>query len=166
MANRIIPLLILIVLCFGCESTSSVHSPAGPADGWHPFGGAEQSAPESTVKELRHYEGKVSVEGSIIDVCQTMGCWLNIRDRNGDELFVMTKDHDYFIPRNAAGRPVRVVGSVRTDTFTVEELRHIAADAGKPPVEIAAITQPQTRTYFIADSVSIQGSGLDKPAHH
>lgn len=159
-------LTLALHIIAGCASKPAATAPDEGADGeWNSYGEVERPLPESTVKELRqHDRRKVSVSGTIEDVCLTMGCWLNLRDRNGDRLFVMMRDHEYFVPRNAAGREVLVNGTARSDTFTVAELRHLAEDAGASKAQIAAIAQPEHRLYFIADGVQIRGPGLDPPA--
>jgi hypothetical protein len=152
-----IPCVWLVLCLVACTGTNRASSD------WWSYGDHSNAVQTVAIADLAHTDGFVAVQGVVVDVCQTMGCWLNLRDVNGDVLFVMTRDHDYFVPRNAAGHEVIVNGRARRDIFSVEELRHIAEDAGKPPAEIAAITEPQTRTYFIADTVWIRGPGLDEP---
>lgn len=108
-------------------------------------------------------EKNIVVHGVITDVCKVKGCWMRMKDDSGDELFVRFKDYGFFVPRNAAGRNVVVHGWTERSLISVAELRHYAEDAHKSAAEIAAITQPQMQTTFFADSVMIEGKGLDKP---
>ncbi len=80
-----------------------------------------------------------------------------------DELFVRFQDYGFFVPMNAAAHEVVMHGTSVAQVTSVEELCHYARDAGKSPQEIAAITEPQTRVTFFADSVYIVGPGLDEP---
>jgi len=93
-----------------------------------------------------------------------MGCWLDIRGASGATIRVMNKDHGFFIPRNARGRAVHAIGFVTTRELSVDTLKHLAEDAGRPQAEIDAITQPQTLPLFIADAVMLPPGGLEAPA--
>ena len=84
-------------------------------------------------------------------------------EADDEDLFVRFQDYGFFVPRNAAGHRVVMHGTSVADEVSVEELRHYAKDAGKSEAESAAITEPQTRVTFFADSVYIAGEGLDEP---
>ena len=132
-------------------------------DGWNRYGTADRDA--GPVIALAAVEGDMSnviVEGTITDVCAKKGCWMTVAG-GGTELFVRFQDYGFFVPRNAAGHRVVMHGTSVAQVTSVEELRHYAEDAGKSPEEIAAITEPQARTVFFADSVYIEGGGLEAP---
>ncbi len=106
--------------------------------------------------------GPVLVEGEIGEVCAMMGCWLTVLD--GDqEARVTMKDHAFFVPMNAAGRRIVIKGFGRKKILTVDELQHIAQDAGKTDQEIDAITEPVEVYEIEATSVYIEGNKLDAP---
>lgn len=117
----------------------------------------------NSVNSLSRSNAIVWVEGSIVEVCQTMGCWMTLRDATGDEVFVRLKDHEFLIPRNAAGHRTLIFGHAFEETQSVEQLKHYAHDAGKTPQEIEAIAQPQERLVFCAHTVWIAGPALDEP---
>ncbi len=114
---------------------------------------AETASPSSTIK----------VEGIVFDVCAVKGCWMTVRDADGVELLVRFRDYGFFVPRNAMGRQVWVVGTAERQVLSVEALQHLAQDAGKTPAEIAAITKPQEKLTFMADAAWIKGPGLQDP---
>jgi len=140
--------------------------------GWIVFGdaGAPTSRgldPEIGVDQAARYSDsgqRVVLTGTVDQVCRTMGCWLDIRSASGATIRVMNKDHGFFIPRNARGRAVHAVGFVTTRELSVETLKHLAEDAGRPQAEIDAITEPQTLPLFIADAVILPPGGLEAPA--
>jgi len=140
--------------------------------GWLTFGdagapSARGSDPEITVSQAQEYSDsgrRVVLSGTIDQVCRTMGCWLDIRDDAGRTIRVMNKDHGFFVPRNARGRAVHAIGFVTTRELSVDTLKHLAEDAGRPAEEIAAITAPETVPLFIADAVLIPTGGLEAPA--
>jgi Domain of unknown function (DUF4920) len=49
----------------------------------------------------------VIVTGKVDAVCQHMGCWMTLKDENG-EAFVRMAGHAFFIPKAASGRLARV----------------------------------------------------------
>jgi hypothetical protein len=122
--------------------------------------------PEITAADVGTHAGsnqRVVLSGFVADVCQTMGCWLEIEDDAGTSVLVMNKDHAFFIPRNARGRLVHAVGFPIQEEHSVEFLKHLAMDAGKSQAEIDAITEPKTRVLFIAEAVILPPGGLEKP---
>ncbi len=105
---------------------------------------------------------EVSVIGTISEVCTSKGCWMTIKD--GDrEVRVSFKDYGFFVPMNAAGRNVILIGWGQKTVLEVELAQHFAEDAGKSAEEIAAITEPADVYEIIATSVYIDGEGLDAP---
>lgn len=105
----------------------------------------------------------VVIEGTLSKVCLTMGCWVEM-GTTGEPLLVMTRDHEFFVPRNAQGVRARAYGRAVAREQSVETLRHIAEDAGASADEVARITEPRTRMVFIADVIAMPPEGLDRPA--
>jgi hypothetical protein len=105
----------------------------------------------------------VKSEGTITDVCAIKGCWMRLRGDDGVEILVRFKDYGFFVPRNATGRRAWVTGTAERVELSVEALRHLAEDARKSPAEIAAITKPSVEVTFTADTVWIEGAGLQDP---
>lgn len=157
---RFTTLVVCLASLCGCSASSN-----SAAEGtWNTYGQSPMgSGPAVSIGALSGSEENIIIHGTIKEVCKIKGCWMTLADDSGRELFVQFKDYGFFVPRNAVGRTVVIHGQAKTSTMSVEELRHYAADAKKSPEEIAAITQPETRTSFIADSVMIAGRGLDKP---
>lgn len=104
----------------------------------------------------------IVIEGELTKVCLTMGCWVEMKT-GGEPLLVMTRDHEFFVPRNAQGVRARAYGRAVAREQSVETLRHIAEDAGASADEIARITEPRTRMVFIADVIAMPPEGLDRP---
>jgi len=108
-------------------------------------------------------ETRVVLEGTVSEVCRTMGCWLEVEGKDGTRILVMNRDHAFFVPRNAYGRRVFAIGWPRYEEHSVELVKHLAADAGKSQAEIDAITEPSKRLVFIADGVLLPTGGLEPP---
>ena len=148
---------ILLLFCVsGCASKAPV--------GWTAFGDdiviEEQSTP---IASLQGGERDVVIAGTITDVCKIKGCWMNVKDNAGSEIFVQFENYGFFVPMNSTGHRVKVHGRAVKMEWSVEELRHFAEDAHKSPAEIAAINQPKTRVTFMADAAWVEGPGLDNP---
>ena len=94
------------------------------------------------------------LRGSVVDVCQVKGCWVNIKDdQTGESVFVKFKDYGFFMPLDCAGRKVVMDGQGYKEVVSVDELRHYAEDAKKSAEEIAAITEPEENFRFMASGV-------------
>lgn len=96
----------------------------------------------------------VKFEAPINSVCKSKGCWMRL-DAGGEEVFVKFKDYGFFVPLDAEGEAI-VEGKAFLEEVTVDELRHLAKDAGKTQAEIAAITTPKRELRFMADGVLIK----------
>lgn len=101
----------------------------------------------------------VTVQGKVDAVCQAKGCWMNISSEqaNQEKMVVKFKDYGFFVPKDIAGREVIMKGKAYREVTTVDELRHLAEDAGKSAEEVAAITDPKVELKFMADGVKLLG---------
>jgi hypothetical protein len=102
---------------------------------------------------------QVKVRGTVESVCQTKGCWVNLRDPQAGDLFVKFKDYAFFLPKDIAGREVVMEGYAYKETTSVEELKHYAEDEKKSQAEIDAITQPKDEYKFMASGVLLLPKG-------
>ncbi len=96
------------------------------------------------------------VNGSILDVCQMSGCWLEMDMMNGESIFVTFKNDSFVIPMDRIGSDVTIKGFANKESVGVEMLKRIAADEGKSEEEIAAISQPEEEYSFVASGLIFQ----------
>ncbi|NBB89332.1 MAG: DUF4920 domain-containing protein [Bacteroidetes bacterium] len=111
-------------------------------------------------KKMQKTDGMndVKVRGTVTSVCQAKGCWMTIAD--GDkEMFVKFKDYGFFMPKDIAGREVIMEGTAYREVVSVDELQHLAKDAGKSEDEIAKITEPKEELQFLAHGVILVPEG-------
>ena len=157
--------LLVPLAAFGCASKGPYQTAV--SRDWSPYGPVlEGDPPASTMDQIASSEptGPVVLMGTVRGVCQTKGCWMQVTPEGAtDPMFVKFRDYGFFVPRNAAGRYVVMRGTPVYTEVSVEMLRHYAMDAGRTEAEIMAITEPQRRIEFVADSVLIQGRGLEAP---
>jgi hypothetical protein len=153
----------LVAWAAGCQSDGANPMKTAKSDGWAHYGMDDKEWGDTVaLGAVSGDHTNVIVEGTITEVCQMKGCWMRVADGQ-NELFVRFQDYSFFVPMNAMGHDIVMHGTAVETELSVEELRHYAEDAGKSPEEIAAITEPQMRVTFYADSVYIAGPGLDAP---
>jgi hypothetical protein len=100
-------------------------------------------------------EMPAKVRGTVVDVCQKKGCWMELDKGDGSTIRVTFKDYGFFVPMDIKGREVVINGYAYVDTTSIADLRHYAEDAGKSEDEINLITQPETEVAFEADGVIV-----------
>ncbi len=89
-------------------------------------------------------------------VCKTKGCWMKVDLGNEIETTVKFKDYGFFVPMNSEDRKVVVSGKAFVTETSVNELQHLAKDAGKTEEEVAEITAPEFTYAFIANGVLME----------
>lgn len=99
------------------------------------------------------YTGKIS--GEVTEVCTKKGCFMKLKQANGEDIMVRFKDYAYFMPQNIVGKKVIIEGTAKVSETTVERLRHYAADVGKSQKEIAKISKPKKDVTIMADGVLV-----------
>lgn len=99
---------------------------------------------------------RIKVSGTVEEVCQKKGCWLDMKIGDNQVMKVTFKDYGFFVPKDASGKTVIIDGYAYTDTVSVAELRHYAEDAGKSKQEIGQITAPEISISFEANGVIIK----------
>ena len=116
--------------------------------------GADISVDELQAKMVNGtFEGLV--KGKVVEVCQTMGCWMKIQKSDGTTLMVKTKAHAFFLPKDIVGKTVVVEGTASIKEETEAKRKHYAEDAGKSKKEIAKIKGSSSEVQFDARSVEV-----------
>lgn len=119
-----------------------------------PDGAEDVNSLLASVNNEEELNAKVS--GTIVEVCQSKGCWMTLQLDNGETMRVTFKDYGFFVPKDAAGKTVIMDGIAKVDVTDVETLRHYAEDAGKTQEEIDAITEAKKGLSFEASGVIIK----------
>lgn len=78
------------------------------------------------------YAGQiVRVEGVIVRSCKMEGCWMELAPaQNAKSVRVTMKDHNFFIPLNAAGAKAKTEGIFTVKTLSKAEVEHLINDDG------------------------------------
>jgi hypothetical protein len=154
----------LMMLLFSCSGTSEGTSESeNIVELGESYGPVEVDTAKSvslqeffTDFEQQDSTGVYTVEGKIVEICQSAGCWVGIDKGNGDYFMVRFKDH-FTIPIDTKmGTEAYFHGVARWDSTSVEELRFEAQSAGKSKAEIEAITEPSYSFDFIADGIVLK----------
>lgn len=86
-------------------------------------------------------DAKVCLEGRVEKVCQSQGCWLELRQGDAT-VHVRMAGHAFFVPKDSAGQDVILEGRVRVKTPKPDEVDHLkaegASDAAASRVSIEA----------------------------
>lgn len=154
-----IPLLLtlsLTLFLFGLSETTMAQEKGSDEQMY--FG--EKISPKKAMKfkklhkKMQKTDGMndVKVRGTVTSVCQAKGCWMTIAE-DDKEMFVKFKDYGFFMPKDIDGREVIMEGTAYREVVSVDELRHLAEDAGKSEEEIAKITEPKEELQFLAHGV-------------
>ena len=112
---------------------------------------------ESMAKKFENLKEGDTIEvkfaSSINEVCKEKGCWMKLDLGDERESMVKFTDYGFFMPLNSDNKEVIVQGRAFISEVSVDELQHLAKDAGKTEEEIANITDPEMSYGFEADGV-------------
>ncbi len=157
---------VMLIATLACNSQTPAENAQAAAPEAKPVAVADKFGESITPKGAlayadlqREMAGKdslwVKVSGTVAEVCQVKGCWMNLTAGSEESapLFVQFKDYGFFMPKDIAGREVIMEGYAYRDVTSVEDQRHFAEDAGKTAEEIEAITEPKEELKFLASGV-------------
>ncbi|MCG8307717.1 MAG: DUF4920 domain-containing protein [Cytophagales bacterium] len=99
---------------------------------------------------------EIKVKGIVAEVCQVSGCWMTMDIGDDERMRVKFKDYGFFVPKDAAGKTAIIRGIAKKETISIDELKHLAEDAGKSEKEINSIKEPEEALTFVADGVIIK----------
>lgn len=157
-------LLTLGLFLFSCQKNKEIAAEDKEEVNYASFGDSISAEGALTKADLlAKYEAlqekdtiEVKFVSSIQDVCQKKGCWMNMDLSDDKKTFVRFKDYGFFMPLNAAGSEAIVEGKAFIEVVSVDELKHIAKDAGKSQEAIDSIKEPKTTYAFTANGVLIK----------
>lgn len=95
---------------------------------------------------------KVATEGTIKQVCQKKGCFF-ILPAGNENIRVIFKDYEFFVPKNSAGLKVELVGQFKVKELSAKRAKHYAEDAGENPGKVKGAQKKEYN--IVATSVKI-----------
>jgi hypothetical protein len=91
---------------------------------------------DALLRQPEKYTSKtVRTEGVVSAVCQSMGCWMEIRDEAG-QAHIKMAGHSFFVPKDASGHRAGVQGTVLSITTPKDEC---ASEAEKQTGAVAKV---------------------------
>ncbi|THH39938.1 DUF4920 domain-containing protein [Neolewinella litorea] len=99
---------------------------------------------------------RMTLRGTVHEVCQAKGCWMTVKAGPDTDMMVRFRDYGFFVPKDISGEEVIMQGIAYYETVPVDELRHLAEDAGRSDEEVMAITEPRRELQFLADGVRLR----------
>ncbi len=97
-----------------------------------PLGKSKMVSLAKVLKTPEKFSGKtVRVEGVIVRSCKMEGCWMELAPTaEAKSVRVKFKDHEFFIPLNAAGANAKAEGVFSVKTLSKAEVDHLMNDDG------------------------------------
>lgn len=107
----------------------------------------------------KYNEKVIRVSGTVKEVCQHKGCWINMADKSGKTCFVkfVCPISGRLVPLDAPGKACIVEGKLVVEEVSEDEARHIAEESGKSDEEIRKIVGPQKRVRMASPAVKVAG---------
>ncbi len=122
-------------------------TPAAAAEKARAFGKPLEGLPVASVADVlaKPQDGqRVRLEGEVERVCQSQGCWLELR-QGKDSIHVTLEGHSYFLPKDSAGEKAALEGKVVVKEPKPDVVEHLEAEGAKAA----------------AAKVSIEASGVE-----
>lgn len=108
-------------------------------------------------------EQAYTFKAPLVAVCQSAGCWVNVKPSNGELIRIRFKDHFLIPPGTEAGSVAYFHGTPYLDTISVAMQKHFLEDAHAPQAEIDQITAPKFELNILADGVIVKKTSSAKP---
>ena len=130
-------LLFVLLVSTACTKASSSSAPETHAAATNLGAPITATTPvvalAAIVKDPGSFKGKAFVTtGTVTAVCQSMGCWMEIKD-DATEAHIKMAGEKFFVPKTAAGHKARVQGTIvsGTDGDDVECAKEASDQMGK-----------------------------------
>ena len=161
MKGTLLSLGLFALALSSCKSTSVAYKAYGPV--------SVDTTQALTLDEmLTRFQGNptdqsYTFKAPLVAVCQSAGCWVNVKPTNGDLIRIRFKDHFLIPPATEAGSVAYFHGTPYLDTISVAMQKHFLEDAKASQAEIDLITTPKIELNIEADGVIVQKSSSAKP---
>jgi hypothetical protein len=123
------------------SGAANAASPASPTGGalhlGEPITASKVVTLSEIVKHPKQFEGNVvTTSGTVFAVCQSMGCWMEIKDDASTEAHVKLAGHKFFVPKTSAGHHARVQAKVMRTDPSEECAQEAEEQTGKPVAKL------------------------------
>ena len=108
------------------------------------------------------YTGKtVQVKGKITEVCQEMGCWLELANEAGQKIRIKVNDGEIEFPKDSAGKMVTAEGTFTRIEMSKEQAIEAAKEEAKEKgakFDPGSVKGPVTKYQIQGTGAVIQGN--------
>ena len=119
------------------NGTSAASQVGGALHLGEPIGDSKAVTLSEIVKHPKQFEGNVvTTSGTVFAVCQSMGCWMEIKDDANTEAHVKLAGHRFFVPKTSAGHHARVQANVMRTDPGEECAQEAEQQTGKPVAKL------------------------------
>ncbi|MCO6495284.1 MAG: DUF4920 domain-containing protein [Bacteroidetes bacterium] len=87
----------------------------------------------------------VQVQGEITAVCKHSGCWITFNTKDGEQIYINTKDESFSLPKDVVGKTAIANGKA----LSIAKQKEIEIANGEDPDDIDWI-----------DNISIEATGI------
>lgn len=114
--KKILVILALVTSIIGCNTDPRTKlEPTGT------YGTAFDTTNPMTVAdvtEILNMQNNIGLKatGTVAEYCKGEGCWLTLKNENGENVFVEVKDKAFVLPHNIEGKTAIVNGIASRDT--------------------------------------------------
>lgn len=113
--NRRMKILVAILAAIGLLSAAEIKL-------GKPFTVKEPVSLATLLAHSDDYAGKtVQVKGKITEVCQMMGCWLDLTNEDGQKIRIKVNDGEIEFPKDSAGKMAVAEGKFTKTELTRDE---------------------------------------------
>ncbi len=98
-------------------------------------------------------EKTILLKGSVAEVCQSMGCWMTMTE--GNNTVRIKTLHEFFLPKDIAGRNAIVSGKFKVTEITEEQAKHYLEESKNPSMKPEDIKGPQKAYEIEATGITI-----------
>lgn len=90
---------------------------------------------EEIAKNPANWQGKkIAIEGNVVKMCKTKGCWFNIGTKPGEpSVLVTSSKYNIFLNQGSEGKKIVAFGVFSQEKQSAEEAAHFAKDAKEAP---------------------------------
>ena len=103
-----------------------------------------------------HMDENITVEGRVVKVCQTKGCWLELTTKDQSQsVRVKFENYGFFVPTDSAGQLARLEGKFVIETMSKRVVDHLIDEgASLTPREDGTVETVS----FVARAVELQAT--------
>ena len=145
---------ISLLIGVGCDNTSESKSPDSSEKKTEQLTNVQANDLAAAMENTD--ELTVQLKGTIVEVCQTSGCWMDIDMGNDQRVLVTFPENVFVTPKDAVGKQATIEGLASKVIIPVKRLQLQAADEGASEEEINAIIEPLTEFSIEATKVKIK----------